>query len=297
MDTALEIWESPNPQLKDVSFLAKEFIQVTLPHSNPRGNPAAWQRKNGNITLSVRPDHVADPKTGELIARYPYGTIPRLFLYWLNTEVVRKKTRKIELGSSLNGFLEDLGLSPATGGGKRSDAFRTKDQLDRLLGSTISFRYDDDERTSRVNISVATKSTIWWHHKEPDQKGLFQSQLEISEELYEIFISSPVPHDLRLLRSLKSSALALDLYSWLLTRVYASMQQGRKICVPWSSLAKQFGSDYADPKNFKKKANEALKKISAIYGNQLPVQKVDGGIEILPSTDALKFLVPPKEGW
>ena len=231
------------------------------------------------------------------MARYPYGTIPRLFLYWLNTEVVRKKSREIELGSSLNGFLEDLGLNPANGRGKRSDAFRTKDQLDRLLGSVITFRYDDDNKTSRVNVPVATSSTIWWQHKEPDQKGLFTSKIVVSQELYDIFMGAPVPHDLRLLKTLKNSALALDLYSWLLTRIYASLYQDKVQFIPWRALAKQFGSEYADPKNFKKKARDTLKKINAIYGNQLPIEQVNGGVEVYPSDKALQFLVPPKNSW
>lgn len=294
-ETALKIWNNPNPTLNDMSFLAKEFIQVTLPHSNPRGNPPAWQRTNGNLTLSIRPDHKKDPKTGELIAQYPYGTIPRLFLYWLNTEVIRKKSRIIELGSSLNGFLEDLGLNPANGGGKRSDAYRTKDQIDRLLGSMISFRYEDGRETSRLHLSVASRSTIWWLPEAPDQKGLFISKVEISQELYDMFMRSPVPHDLRLLKTLKSSALALDLYSWLLTRVFASIKQNKVQFIPWRALAKQFGSDYSDPKNFKKKAHTALKKINAIYGNELPMEFIRGGLEIYPSDKALKFLVPPKK--
>ena len=44
---------------------------------------------------------------------------------------------------------------------------------------------------------------------------------------------------------------------------------------------RQFGTDYSDPKNFKKKLVAALKKVQAVYP-QLKIQSVDGGVKILP---------------
>ena len=32
---------------------------------------------------------------------YPYGTIPRLLLFWMTTEATRTKSRRLELGNSL----------------------------------------------------------------------------------------------------------------------------------------------------------------------------------------------------
>jgi hypothetical protein len=60
-------------------------VQVTLPHRNP-GDVPAWSRSNGSLTMTVRPgwDHEKQKTLG-----YPYGSIPRLLLFWLTAEAVR----------------------------------------------------------------------------------------------------------------------------------------------------------------------------------------------------------------
>ncbi|HEX2082195.1 MAG TPA: replication protein RepA, partial [Xanthomonadaceae bacterium] len=72
---------------------------------------------------------------------YPYGVILRLLLFWIVSEAVRTKSRRLELGPSLNQFLRAIGLNPATGRGKRGDATRLREQMDRLFQASISFQY------------------------------------------------------------------------------------------------------------------------------------------------------------
>src|SRR5436309_1645025 len=109
---------------KDAAFIARELVQASLPHKNP-GNIPVWVRRNGNITLGIKPD--VDMNTGKSYG-YPYGTIPRLLLFWVTTEATRTKSRRLELGSSLSGFMAELGLSAYTGRGKRGDAKRLRNQ-------------------------------------------------------------------------------------------------------------------------------------------------------------------------
>ncbi len=65
--------------------MARQLVQCTLPHSDP-GDTPIWTRTNGNLTLVIQP-HI-DRQTRK--AMYPYGSIPRLFLFWLVTEAKRK---------------------------------------------------------------------------------------------------------------------------------------------------------------------------------------------------------------
>ncbi|WP_437186781.1 hypothetical protein SH668x_000137 [Planctomicrobium sp. SH668] len=101
----------PNPDDRDKAFMARDLVQVTLPHSNP-GDIPVWGRSNGNLTLTIKPDWVLDPDTGKTrCLGLPYGTIPRLLLFWITTEAVRKQERKILLGDSLSSFMRQLDLS------------------------------------------------------------------------------------------------------------------------------------------------------------------------------------------
>ncbi len=103
--------------------MARQLVQCTLPHSDP-GDTPIWARTNGNLTLVIQP-HI-DRQTRK--AMYPYGSISRLFLFWLVTEAKRKKSRHIRLGNSLDSFMREIGLNPRTGGGSAVmlSAFRSR---------------------------------------------------------------------------------------------------------------------------------------------------------------------------
>jgi hypothetical protein len=92
---------------QDAAYLPRELVQVTLPHKNP-GDVQQWKRTNGNLTMGIQPGQ--DFITGKSYG-YPYGTIPRLLLFWVTTEAVRTKSRRLELGNSLRGFMAELGLN------------------------------------------------------------------------------------------------------------------------------------------------------------------------------------------
>ena len=117
------------PDAAEAAFMARQLVQCTLPHANP-GNVPLWKRSNGNLTLGIQQGY--DLQTGKAIG-YPFGSIPRLLLFWITTEAVQTKTRRLELGKSLSAFMRDIGLDPNTGRGKRGDAPRLRDQMRRLF--------------------------------------------------------------------------------------------------------------------------------------------------------------------
>jgi hypothetical protein len=177
---AIQIYTTP-PTSKDVVFLARELILCTLPHSDP-GDVLYWGRTNGNLTLGIKAG--VNEKTGKSYG-IPYGTIPRLVLIWMVTEIIRTKSRRLELGNRLADFLLKLGLDPSRGG-KCSDARRIREQLERLLHSIISFHYlfKDEGRSGYAenNIQVAAKIVLWWSDKDPEQAALVGSWIEVSED-------------------------------------------------------------------------------------------------------------------
>ena len=70
LSAAVEVRDQPNDE--DLTYMARELVQCTLPHSDP-GEVPFWKRTNGNLTLSIVSDY--DPQTGELVG-YPFGSIP-----------------------------------------------------------------------------------------------------------------------------------------------------------------------------------------------------------------------------
>lgn len=286
VDAAVEITMNPEPDEYDKAFMARQLVQVTLPHSSP-GNVPVWKRTNGNLTLSIRSGW--DTKKDKPIG-YPFGTVPRLLLFWITTEILRSKNRKIQLGDSLAEFMRDIGLNPNNGSGIRSDARRLRNQMERLFRATISFEYHYADKNSEghgwSDMQVAPKGELWWDLKNPQQPTLWESWIELGEDFYNCIISAPVPVDKRALRVLKNSSLALDLYAWATYKTYAASKKGTSQFIDWKGIQFQFGASYNNTKDFKRKVKKALKDVKGVYP-AFKYEEVNGGIKIHPSKTAI----------
>jgi hypothetical protein len=95
------------------------------------------------ISLWWLPGAGFDPKTMKPIG-YPYGSIPRLLLFWMNTEAVRTGKRRLDLGDTFSEFIRELGLD-SRGGGPRSDYHRVSEQMKRLFSSAITLQQTGEE--------------------------------------------------------------------------------------------------------------------------------------------------------
>ncbi len=133
-------------------FMARSLVQATMPHSKPQEN--YFVRKNGSYTLSMQ----GHPTYG-----IPYGTIPRLLMSWITTEAVRKKSKEIELGHSLNQFMGALGFTAT--GGKNGSITSLKDQMKRLFTCSISCIQDSENHFKAKNFMPIHKADLWWDVK------------------------------------------------------------------------------------------------------------------------------------
>jgi Plasmid encoded RepA protein len=276
-----------NREPRDKTFTAKPLVLATLPHSDP-GNLPAWKRVNGDYALIIRPGW--DARTDQPIG-YPYGVIPRLLLFWIVSEAVRTRSRRLELGPNLNQFLRAIGLSPATGRGKRGDAKRVREQMDRLFQASISFQYANPGAKSWLNINIAPQGCFWWDPQDQVQQTLWSSWVQLSEEFFNAITQQPFPIDTKAIAALRRSPLALDLYAWCAQRSFVATKQNRPSrCITWQMLAEQFGGDYAHRQHFRAAVKRALGQVKAVYPG-LNVECVRGGLRIHPGATAVPELV------
>lgn len=271
------------PTSQDKAFLARHLVQTTLPHRNP-GDVPFWMRKNGNLTLIMQQgiDGKGQPRG------YPYGTIPRLLLYWMTTEAIRTKKPRLYLGGSLTDFMIEIGLNPNNGNGKRSDMARLKEQISRLFSCLIRFNTTGELNgigfESEENMFIALKRVLWWDTQNQHQQSLWESYIDLDLRFYETITRSIIPVDMRALRAIKNSPLALDLYSLLTYQAYrASEVIHNPVFMSWQQLQSALGTDYADTADLKKSVRPALEKINSVYP-KLKLGKREGGIEIMPES-------------
>jgi hypothetical protein len=276
--TAQDVFYLPAEEAGELAFMSKCFIQATLPHSNP-GDVPLWWRQSGDYTLSIQP-HFMPGKDGKpKNLGLPYGSVPRLILAWANGEVVQTNSRELILGKSLSGFMDKIGFGGVTGG-KNGSITRLKNQAMRLFSSKLTLTHQTDIKLTVSNALLADHAEYFWDPVNPRQQSFWDSRVILSERFYQLLLSSPVPLDWRILKSLKQSPMALDLYMWLSYRMF-TLSKPQKI--KWETLALQFGSEYERVRDFRANVRKHIHKIKAIWQTlQLELENEET-ITLLPS--------------
>ncbi len=281
---------------KSLTFLSRIFCQLALPHREPKPDPvtgqvpAMWVRKNGALTLRLRPGLVGVGTPDERLG-YPFGVIPRFLLIFISTAVVRgnglhSDQLTIDLGS-MRGFLRQIGVNSATGGASGS-ATRLRDQITRLAYANIAIT-ETREVGAGVwnhfgeNFGFVQSVDLWWSDKDHGTSGtLWQNTITLTQAFRDSVKASAVPIDARalsLLQQAKAGPLALDLFVWLNHRNYSLR---RSVVVPWPLLNAQLGSSYAQTRQFKANLVKALNIVRLAWPT-LSATPTEAGLLLKPS--------------
>jgi len=265
-----------------LGFMTRALAIATLPHRKLAED--RFVRKNGDFTLTMLTTHPEG---------LPYGTLPRLLLTWVTTEVVQRKERVLSLGNTLASYLNELGLHNT--GGKRGDITRLKHAMTTLFSAIISCRYEGKDSWALQNVLLADR-VEWWQPQAHEEAGTWQSRLQLSEPFFKECLDHPLPVDLRAMKVLRQSPLALDIYIWLTHRMsYLS----KRTTIPWVSLSGQFGAGYAQTdqglRDFKRAFLRELKNVVALYP-EAKLSAARNGLVLYPSpTHVLPAAAAPKQ--
>jgi len=261
---ALDIEETPAQDAHSLGFMARALVLCTMPHSKPKGNE--FRRKNGNYLLTMYSPH-----------GLPYGSVPRLLLAWITTEAVRTKSPSLTLGHSLSEFMRQLEM-PITGG-KTGGIARLREQMRRLFATHVTCSFSDDLHDKGKKFDIADDYNLWWHPQNTEQAGLWESNLTLSQKFYEEILAAPVPIDIRALKALKRSPLALDIYMWL---TFRNSYLKTSAVIPWKQLQMQFGAEYGRARAFKEAFTDALRKVLLVYPSA-KLLATEQGVTLSPS--------------
>lgn len=287
MDAADQVHQTPPQERDDLSYWPRGLVQCTLPHSNP-GNIRAYLRRSGAYFLMIEPGAKFDPTSGDIGSwGYPYGSYPRLCCSYIAREVRRTKSRRVLLGDCLSAFMAELGLVPT--GGRWGTITNLRKQILALVNAKIAFGYAAVDLDAGGNRLFADQYSLWWTAGTAAGQGtLFPSFIDISEPLFEDLEKS-FPVDMAILRELKQSSLALDLYAFATSKVFNLKSA---TAISWKSLHAQFGGSYAKVNRFRDAALKHLRVIKALYPDfKYTLER--GRIVIWPSRTSV-LPMPPK---
>ena len=263
----------------DLGFMARLLALCSLPRTNP-GDRKEYKRVNGPYTLYMN-------ATGG--NKLPFGNLPRLLLAWVCTEAVRTQSRELILGRSLAEFMRKLEVLSSDSGGSWGIRTRLKNQMDRLFSATISLIYEDEQVTARMISPITSLTEFWWDPRQPDERVLWESKIELGEKFFNEIIQHPVPLDVNILKAMKRSSLGLDLYLW---AAYRTFTLTRPLRLSWTSIYRQLGVDPAQAadkftvRNFRKDCLREFEKIKAAWPN-LNYETAKGVLILSPSTSAI----------
>jgi hypothetical protein len=281
INEALEIEQTEAREAGTIGYTARSLIQATLPHS--KVDDYFFERINGNFKLSM------SAKKG---IGLPYGSIPRLLLAWIATEATKKKSPHLIFGDTLTSFMKEIGLIPS--GGNFGTIKALKDQMQRLFTCSISCIYDDGKKWAIQNVQAISKAGLWWDAEKIVTTDIYKSSVILNYDFFNEIINNPVPIDMRVLKLLKRSPLALDIYCWL---TYRLSYLKRNTTIPWKVLLNQFGCGYPDDprgrRNFKSAFLRELKKVSLVYP-QANIEPLEKGLLLNPSNTHIPRL--PSKG-
>lgn len=264
----------------DMRFLHVVLAQCGLPYKNP-GGVTMYTRTNGNTTLMLTPGGLLGPDGIAVQPGLPYGPKPRLLLLHLCTEAIRRQSPLIQIADSMSGLMVDLGL--AVTGGARGSITSFKDQMNRLAAASVQFGQISEGKAININPERMIKRMEVWFPKKTQQPLLWPSVLRLSDEFYESLDDNAMPLNAHAIRGLQSSAMKLDVYTWLAHRL-CRVPAHKPSVISWTAIRQQFGQDYADTPqgnaNFRSDFRQALRAVKEVYRDANISETADHRLEL-----------------
>ena len=303
IETHLAIEQEGAKKAGQLGYMARALVLASMPYKDPKTD--LFARQNGDFKLRI----IAGYEGG-----IPYGIYPRLLMSWVTTEVMRTQSPELELGDSLSSFLREVLELKSSSGGARGTGTRVTEQMRRLFGSSITATYagtapgagvDGKPRFALKNIQIAEDYAEYegdiddalWNPQGVEEAGTWRSTLRLNQAFFKECMDSPVPIDIRAYKALRSSPMAMDLYTWLTYRMsYASKRQA----IRWEPLMMQFGSGYGGGertsqavRDFKKAFLSAMQMVLGVYPT-LKLEVTDTGVVLLPGATHVAMVVPKR---
>jgi hypothetical protein len=252
------------------------FALTSLPHKRIP-DEQVWEKVGHRLTLTVTPGRLPTKDGRTVSLGVPYGSYARLITIYLQTQAIRTSNRRVELGRSMNMFLERLGLKI---GGNTYE--RVRDQARRIAACNLVFSWQrEDGRADFVKDNFVTQGAfhIDFTASDPNQTRIWEDEVVLGEHFYKQLLAHPVPILEQALRVIGNNSVAIDAYIWLAYRLHCLT---KPTFVRWPALAHQFGSGYRRARDFKRRFTEPLRLALAVYPDA-HVEFQEEGLTLHPS--------------
>lgn len=272
----------------DVGYTASVFVQAVFPYRKPKDGADAYRREvtQGATTIIVTSDN-----------GLPYGKYPRLIMAYIITAAVerignaqrgllsKEEARVIPLGRSLSAFLKSAGIKTGGHGGTRGPNTLVKDQIERLMTTSISVQTRWGDTTKGAKRNIAKDWTFW--RDGDDGQGVIELTPEFADMLYE----TPIPVDMRTLCSLNKPR-AIDLYLWLTLKQYWLNKRGIDVhTFSWDEVEHQFAvrdlTTAVQHRDFRNEIKSCLEQVQKLWPACGATTDTKAGVTVARTTPSI----------
>jgi hypothetical protein len=245
------------------------FAMAALPHKKTA--ETVWQREGGQITLLVE----SGLDSAKRPIGVPYGSIARMIVLYLQTQAVRTRSREVELGASMNAWLNTMGI---TVGGKTYQIVR--EQSRRISRCRLTFFRRTAHAELVTNGAFVRDAILPLDPDSSAQLPLWQERVRLDEGFYQSLIEHPLPLREAAIRRISNRSMAIDLYVWLAYRLHIL---SGPVEVGWPALRRQFGEGYRELRFFRRDVLPSLRLALAVYPEARVTVDEQQGLTLHPS--------------
>jgi len=298
VDIAAEIMAEESERL---GITHSGFCLTALPHKKPllskesETEADTWRREGHKVTLVVRS---GTDRHGQIIG-IPYGSRARMILLYLQTKALQANSPIVELGRSMNDWLDRMGIGDKAEAGHAEATPKTnrraggntyaqvRKQAHRISSCALSFFWSGDEVEARQNGYFVRNEINVRRATEASQGDFWRDTVELDPVFFEALKRHPVPLWEPALRRISGKSQAIDIYLWL---AYRLQHIDKPTPISWISLHKQFGSGVSELKHFKQDFIRNLQLALAVYPEARVQEDDKRGFILQPSLPAIPRL-------
>lgn len=283
----------------DVLYQHAVLCQVPMPYKATAER--RYHHQQGDNHLWITAGEVVDENNAVVDLPLPYGPMARLISYHLVSEIKRHEHKGtlqtdssglvvLEIAPSMTAFALQMGVRNSGPG---------LEQFKRCFAAYCAAHWAFGRKPAAGGV-VQLKANIVeafnvWFPKNASQRILWKSELYLNPLFVESVKRRSVPLARAAIIALQSSALALDVYSWLAHRLqYPDVRERGGVFIPWAALKEQFGPKVARMTHFREELRRALKMVLGVYpGARIAEEFRKGG---QPAGLRLRASPPPIKG-
>jgi hypothetical protein len=254
---------------ESVGYVHTVLSQIGLPRSPQKER--VWERANGGASLTVLAGGIYDGKK-RVEMPLPQGPYARLILADISTYAIQNRTSVIPMEASSSAYMKKrLHLSPT--GGQKGTYTAFKREAQALAAAHMELGIVVGTKVLNADGRAIQAFEAWTVDDGP-QQALWPSELVLGEQFFRSLQAHAIPINVQAYRSLAHSALAQDIYTWLVNRLPRLREPTKLFWAGENGLAVQFGG-YADPKRFRKEFIKRLREVCQMY-REARVEVVNG---------------------